>query len=300
MKRSCILLLLLLIFGCTEPTPTGITPEETEFAGKRGGHRVKVCHLKRNGSYVLITIARRALRSHLRHGDGRPGGSVPGMEGFIFDASCEPVLAVPTDGLVAYYPFNGNAHDESGNGNDGTVFGASLVSDRFGNFNSAYSFDGTDDRIIVNHDPSLNLGTAFTISAWVISDVTPASNNPMLAKGTAFASHEYSLFFANGSNKPWISLNGGAASNQQVGPNMGVSTTDWLHIVGLYEAGVLKLYIDGVESAAANRAAPIATTSDLRIGALQSLFYRGLIDDIRIYNRALTEAEIQVLLNEGV
>ena len=52
-----------------------------------------------------------------------------------------------SDGLVAYYPFNGNADDESGNGNHGTVNGATLTIDRFGNENSAYSFDGIDDYI---------------------------------------------------------------------------------------------------------------------------------------------------------
>ena len=50
---------------------------------------------------------------------------------------------IPTDDLVAYYPFNGNANDESGNGNNGTIFRATLTTDRFGNANRAYSFDGS-------------------------------------------------------------------------------------------------------------------------------------------------------------
>ena len=54
---------------------------------------------------------------------------------------------VPTNGLVGWWPFNGNANDESGNGNNGTVNGATLTADRFGNANSAYSFDGVDDYI---------------------------------------------------------------------------------------------------------------------------------------------------------
>ena len=56
-----------------------------------------------------------------------------------------PVFAqsIPTDGLVAWYPFNGNANDESGNGNNGTVNGAVISTDRNGNLNSAYSFDST-------------------------------------------------------------------------------------------------------------------------------------------------------------
>ena len=59
---------------------------------------------------------------------------------------------VPTDGLVGYWPFNGNANDESGNGNNGTAInGVLMTTDRFNNLNSAYSFDGIDDRIFINN-----------------------------------------------------------------------------------------------------------------------------------------------------
>jgi hypothetical protein len=57
---------------------------------------------------------------------------------------------VPTNGLVGFWPFNGNANDESGNGNNGTVNGATLTTDRFGVANRAYSFDGVDDFISIN------------------------------------------------------------------------------------------------------------------------------------------------------
>ncbi|MBI4647080.1 MAG: hypothetical protein HY738_10945 [Bacteroidia bacterium] len=70
-------------------------------------------------------------------------------------------------GLVAKYYFNGNADDESGNGNNGTVNGATLSTDRFGNINSTYSFDGIDDYIVVPHSSSLDLTTAITRCAWI-------------------------------------------------------------------------------------------------------------------------------------
>ena len=54
---------------------------------------------------------------------------------------------VPTNGLVGWWPFNGNANDLSGNGNNGTVNGSTLTSDRFGMINKAYSFDGTNDLV---------------------------------------------------------------------------------------------------------------------------------------------------------
>ena len=72
---------------------------------------------------------------------------------------------VPTTGLVGYWPFNGNANDESGNGNNGTVNGATLTSDRFGVANKAYSFDGIDDWIEI---PSSV--TNYTISFWFYSE----------------------------------------------------------------------------------------------------------------------------------
>src|SRR3990167_6219025 len=70
------------------------------------------------------------------------------------------------DCLVAFYPFNGNANDESGNGNDGTVNGATLTTDRFGNTDRAYGFDG-NDFMSVNDHASLDFDADFSISFWV-------------------------------------------------------------------------------------------------------------------------------------
>ena len=71
------------------------------------------------------------------------------------------------DGLAAYYPFNGNANDESGNGSNGTVYGATLVADRFGNPDSAYQFDGVDDVINCGDTSYFDFGTGFTFAAWI-------------------------------------------------------------------------------------------------------------------------------------
>jgi len=76
-------------------------------------------------------------------------------------------------GLVACYPFNGNANDESGNGNNGTVNGATLTTDRFGNPNSAYSFNGVSDYISLNSKTKLNLGSSSrTFCVWVKTSST--------------------------------------------------------------------------------------------------------------------------------
>ena len=73
---------------------------------------------------------------------------------------------LPTNGLVGWWPFNGNANDESGNGNHGTVNGATLAVDRNGNANSAYSFDGNSG-ITIPHSTSLNIGSSCTFSFWL-------------------------------------------------------------------------------------------------------------------------------------
>src|SRR5580693_6339652 len=77
-----------------------------------------------------------------------------------------------TNGLVAYYPFNGNANDASGNGNNGTVNGATLTPDRFGNTNSAYNFNGTNNYIGFANVPTSQVDN-WTMTAWV----KPASFN---------------------------------------------------------------------------------------------------------------------------
>ena len=94
------------------------------------------------------------------------------------EANCNIV----SDGSVACYSFNGNANDESGNGNNGTVNGATLTTDRFGNSDSAYDFDGIDDSISVNNAETLNLTNEVTLSAW-ISVTNNSSWATIISKG---------------------------------------------------------------------------------------------------------------------
>ena len=92
---------------------------------------------------------------------------------------------VPSNGLVGYWPFTGNANDESGNGNNGTVNGATLTSDRNGVANKAYSFDGIDDLINVGNPVLLtNNPNSYTQSAWVFFSDTPNGTHsyPVISK----------------------------------------------------------------------------------------------------------------------
>ena len=157
-----------------------------------------------------------------------------------------------TTDLVAYFPANGNANDESGNGNNGMVNGATLTEDRFGYANSAYYFDGNDN-ISIPDDPSLRLQTV-TLSAWVkpAVDMNDVQQRVIISKEKQGAAGGYYLAYIG-------DVNGDGAINFKIMsggmPATGYHSTEhpidliagqWYHIVGTYDGTVRKLYINGV------------------------------------------------------
>jgi hypothetical protein len=206
----------------------------------------------------------------------------------------------PTDSLVAYYPFNGNPNDESGNGHNGVDSSATLTTDRFGNANKAYSFDGVSNYIQVNGFPILD--NTFTYSAWI--KVTRPSgvdiNNNFGNFGTSGTGVEtWGMSYNVTTQRLWISdhLNGAYAYVTVLGNN-------WRYVVVKYNGTTRSLYLDGTLVASQNITTPIPSlpTDFLRIGSHTDHVaqqFMGSIDDIRIYNRALSDAEIQALYHEG-
>jgi hypothetical protein len=219
---------------------------------------------------------------------------------FLF---CGITHAGLSDGLVAYYPFNGNANDESGNGNNGTINGATLTADRFGNPNSAYSFNGNGQYIEVQDSPSIR-PSYITLNIWAYPKTTPRM---ILGKST----------YSNATNEQYA-ITGGADimikrnSNCQVGQgwysaiNVDLPINSWSLITGTWDGSTLKTYINGVLKKS-NTDVPSGGIDNcsggtLRIGKWWSQDiapFNGFIDDIRIYSRALSQAEIEQLYLEG-
>ena len=210
----------------------------------------------------------------------------------------------PTNGLIAYYPFNGDANDESGNSNDGTVNGATLTTDRHGNSNSAYSFDGIDDYISVAHNSTLNFqdSNQFSLSYWIKAESLHASKlSLILSKQSGSGSSQNgwnSNIEINKTSNFRIKGTSGSAcafgdSNIQVGNNY--------HIVHIYDGNNGYIYINNTLAYESQCTASFGnSTSDMLIGkptwtASNSGHFNGTIDDIAIYNRALTENEINAL-----
>ena len=95
----------------------------------------------------------------------------------VFASYAQVPSYVPSNGLVGYWPFNGNANDESGNGNNGTVNGATLSQDRFGNSNSSYYLNGQTDYLSVPVTSNLLTPSKISISLWCKIPVNYSANN---------------------------------------------------------------------------------------------------------------------------
>jgi hypothetical protein len=211
---------------------------------------------------------------------------------------------VPTTGLVGYWPFNGNANDISGNNNNGTNNGATLTSDRFGNVNSAYNFDGINDFIQLQC-PTLN--NSITISLWAYDEGGYPNNNSINPRyisaescngGFALINNVYDtptgLFFSR--NRGVFST----ALFSNVSPSYNIQQ----HIVFTYDGSIGKYYLNGNLVSTVNNIGAISLTSNLYFGkgGCSSLgqmvdAFKGKLDDIGIWDRALSQEEITNLYN---
>jgi hypothetical protein len=205
-------------------------------------------------------------------------------------------------GPVAAYGFNeGNGNsvgDSSGNGHTGTISGAAWTTQ--GKFGNALSFDGVNDWVTVNSSSLLNLTNAMTVEAWVFPTTSSGARNVLIKEGVN--RDTYNLYSRSGGGKSEIyTFIGGENRSAE---STAVAANVWTHIAGTYDGAVLRLYINGVEVAANNLASGSILTSNnpLRIGgnSIWGEFFQGRIDEIRIYNRALTQAEIQLNMNTPV
>jgi hypothetical protein len=223
-----------------------------------------------------------------------------------------------TNGLVAYYPFNGNANDASGNGNNGTVIGALLTTDRFGAPSAAYAFDGVSSLITVPDSPSLRIANDITVTCWLKFTQTNLDVR-FVGKG-GDCGRNYGLWGIWGSGTFWMFQQfppeGGCVGCQEntastVPP---IQIGRWYQMVGVRTGGFSRLYVDGIlledaDGEPENCSATTYTGSEpLLIGAPgyigapgnQPNLMQGSIDDIRIYNRALSSSEVvQLYVLEG-
>jgi hypothetical protein len=199
---------------------------------------------------------------------------------------------VPTNGLVGWWPFNGNANDESGTGDNGYNFNTALIEDRFENCNSAYYFNGVDSYISLNNS-HIN---SYSYSAWVkFYDIQDTSM--IFCKGfyCNYPDESYATYKAAGDF--WI-----RRSNLQYTYeiNTAVTFTDstWHHIVVTYDQTITNFYLDGILMVSGIPQGTLRTSSVNKMIGNSPCFseaFWGVIDDVGLWNRALNQNEISQL-----
>jgi hypothetical protein len=222
---------------------------------------------------------------------------------------------IPTVGMLAGYSFNGNANDESGNNNNGTVFGATLTNSRIGTPNGAYSFNGNGNYIWIPGSLTLT-SSQMTLCAMVQPKGYYSGNcqaNNVLAKGQLYTTGHYALQF---SDQPYTNNNcavfdsthevfqGTFSNNTTTAANYlytpYVQSNTWYCAITTFDLNTVKLYIDGVlKSSFTATNALVADTTSICIGCnawpnwSNPFWLNGIVDDIRIYNRVLDTTEIK-------
>ncbi len=208
---------------------------------------------------------------------------------------------IPTEGLVAYYPFDGDATDASGSGNHGTMIGTVNSPDRFGNSSGALGFNGFSDWVSLPNNSSFDFGSNnFSICYWSKRD-NESSPGAVLARDGQIYTPFLMGYSEPGKEKLYMSSDG---ANWDIANSvdMGViSPAIWKFFVVERDGDLIKTYENGIlqSTIISNLALPVASGGPQIGHAQYSFWFQGSIDDIRIYNRALSESEINELYHEN-
>ncbi|MFC1567356.1 LamG-like jellyroll fold domain-containing protein, partial [Thermodesulfobacteriota bacterium] len=193
---------------------------------------------------------------------------------------------------TAYYAFNNNADDSSGNGHHSAVYGATFVDDRAGSPNAALSFDG-NDYVLVNDHADFQITGAFTLMAW-INESVPVQHAKIISR----RSENYFYFLGVDNGRPYGGVGDGTSFTVTI-KSIAMVASQW-HLVGFVHnpsTGKIAIYYDGVlDEAAVTISLPSMTKVDVTIGGDSegsSNFFEGLIDEVGIFDTELSADEIR-------
>jgi hypothetical protein len=219
---------------------------------------------------------------------------------------------IDTSGLVAFYAFNGNANDISGRGNNGTILGgATFQNDRFGQANQAILLDGVNDYISIPRNLSLEPTNALTINAWITpTRMANVGWRTLISKATTpgvdpFVSFSIQSSSSSPINNRWqFNLsNGSSGSLKSLVTKAALPDKDTLMLTAVLSEGIMRLYINGKLDTSMAFAGNIGyTAQNLLIGYSMTgpnEYYKGTIDEIAIWNKALTPNQLGLIFVNG-
>ena len=206
-------------------------------------------------------------------------------------------------GLVAAYNFDEgtgtSVADASGNGNTGTT--SNTTWSTTGKYGKALTFNGTNSWVTVADNASLHATNGLTLEAWV----NPTSNPSGIWQSVIMKQHtgdlDYALYRSNGTGKPEGVIY--TTAERELPGTTSMTLNTWAHLSETYDGTTMRLYVNGVQVASKAQTGNINVSNGvLRIGgnSIWNEYFKGMIDDVRIYNRALSAGEIQTDMNTPV
>ena len=215
------------------------------------------------------------------------------------------ILPAKIPGLAAAYSFDEGSgttvKDSSGNGNNGTIGTATWTP--YGKYGSALSFDGVTSFVTINDSASLDLTTGMTLEAWVDPPTADSTWSDIIYKGKGGVDNYYIEASSPFNYAPGCGGVLGGTSTTIFDTNQLTLAQVWTHLAATYDGSLLKFYVNGTQVASQPQTGNIMTsTGTLQIGGDTSngQYFTGGIDDVRIYNYALTPAQIQTDMNTPV
>ena len=222
--------------------------------------------------------------------------------GFLLTAVVAFIVFSPIVGhaaLVAAYSFNEGTGttvvDGSGNGNTGTITGATRTT--AGKYGGALVFNGTTARVTINDSASLRLTTGMTLEAWVNPSTVSSAWRDVIYKGN---DNYYLEGTSESSGRPGM---GGTFSPTPLYGAAALAANTWSHLAATYDGATMRLYVNGVQVASRAQTGAILTSANpLQIGgdSIYGQYFSGMIDEVRVYNTALTQAQIQADMNTPI
>ncbi|GEM_PF-6744082 len=268
----------------TNPNPT-ISDNKKTVTGTTGSMNIAISNLNSSTTYYAKAYATNS-------------------KGTSYSNEVTFITHVSTKYLMAYYPFNGNAMDESGKANHAAVFGAVSTTDRDNNINAAYLFDGVDDYIEVYANQHINPKNEISLIAWVYPTINGNDFDHIFTvtyNGLYAPYSAYNVCKLRDKMTFWLTTDASSPTEDFVESRSTMIANNWYHVACTYDGYSMRLYINGILEASRPKTGEIQyQNASLKLGhAVKDQFLTGKLDEMRIYSKALTEKEIQQLYQKN-